>query len=693
MRKFLGALLLVVSTTGVNAALDLTTAVEASPLEVASPQMANAKVVHQVDVVAVGQGHTCVLKADVPWCAGSNQSGQLGDGADLSGDWSRNSFSPSLMTGAVSIAAGSYHSCAIRGDATMWCWGNNVSGQLGTGNTNNASVPAQVNLAKVRQLALGSYHSCAVLADATVWCWGRNTNGQLGLGHTKNRMQPVKLALPPAMKVVAGAAHTCAITVGNAMWCWGWNQYGQLGFKGRGQKPSPVLLSKVRAKTIAVGGAHTCYVGMRGATWCWGRNQLGQLARLGGPTSTAVRMPVGPALGIYALNDSTCTLQTTSLLWCWGRNASGELGAIASSPSRVPVLAPVSAVSAVVARGNHVCAVHSTTDPNLNDGVSGVSCWGHNIQGQLGDTANMNRATASRVRFPGVALAGTAANADGSVRIAIAGDIGCQPTVQRADIDVANVCVDHLVASLLERRAPNAVVAAGDLQYWRGEYANFVSSYEPRWGRLKSTTYPVRGNHEYITPGADGYVQYWGEKSLPYYSADIGAWRMFVVDSTCLEPNSLGQCETGTPQEKWLRDGLAVAAAEAKCALVVMHHPIVSSGYFGAPELGAMWSTIVNGGADVVVTAHDHIYERFARLDGGAVPVPAGVVAPSTRLFISGLGGMPAHSFVEPPEAGSEFRYRAMHGALELTLSAGSYNWGFVTTNDVVQDAGSDACS
>ncbi len=688
MRKFLGALLLVVSTTGANTALDLTIASSAQ-----GPNAAKAPVAHQRDVAAVGQGHTCVVKGDIPWCAGSNQSGQLGDGADLSGDWSRNSFSPSLMTSAVSIAAGSYHSCAIRGDATMWCWGNNVSGQLGTGNTNNTSVPVQVNLAKVRQLALGSYHSCAVLADATVWCWGRNTNGQLGLGDTKNRLQPVKVALPPAMKVVAGAAHTCAITVGNAMWCWGWNQYGQLGFKGRGQKSFPILLPKVRAKTIAVGGAHTCYVGMRGATWCWGRNQLGQLARLGGPTSTAVRMPVGPALGIYALNDSTCTLQTTSLLWCWGRNASGELGATASAPSRTPKLAPVSAVSAVVARGNHVCAVHGVTDPNLNDGVSGVSCWGHNIQGQLGDTANMNRATASRVRFPGVALAGTAANADGSVRIAIAGDIGCQPTVQRADIDVANVCVDHLVASLLERRAPNAVVAAGDLQYWRGEYANFVLSYEPRWGRLKSTTYPVRGNHEYITPGADGYVQYWGEKSLPYYSADIGAWRMFVVDSTCLEPNSLGQCETGTPQEKWLRDGLAAAAAEAKCALVVMHHPIVSSGYFGAPELGAMWGTIVNGGADVVVSAHDHIYERFGRLNAGAVPVPAGVVAPSTRLFISGLGGMPAHSFVEPPEAGSEFRYRAMHGALELTLSAGSYGWGFVTTNDVVQDAGSDSCS
>ncbi|MEO7117859.1 MAG: hypothetical protein ABIZ34_02680, partial [Candidatus Limnocylindrales bacterium] len=149
--------------------------------------------------IAVGGWHTCALKPDLTvWCWGWDLDGQLGDGT--TGDSNQQRLLPvqvhrgvGMLTNVTAITAGLYHTCALRTDATVWCWGYNEHGELGDGTTGDANfarlLPVHVRrgsgiLTNVMAISAGPYHTCAVRTDLTVWCWGDDEQGQLGDGTT-----------------------------------------------------------------------------------------------------------------------------------------------------------------------------------------------------------------------------------------------------------------------------------------------------------------------------------------------------------------------------------------------------------------------------------------------------------------------------------------------------------------------------
>ncbi|MGH7359370.1 MAG: metallophosphoesterase family protein [Candidatus Rokuibacteriota bacterium] len=231
---------------------------------------------------------------------------------------------------------------------------------------------------------------------------------------------------------------------------------------------------------------------------------------------------------------------------------------------------------------------------------------------------------------------------------------------------------DELTAQILDQHPDAPVFTLGDNVYEDGTPAEFMDCYDPTWGRHKARTIPVVGNHEYHMPGAVGYYGYFGLASTPpdgYYSTDVGDWHIVVLNSNCSE---VGGCHEGSPQELWLRSDLA--ANHKKCTLALMHHPRFSSGQAGNTlSLAKLWKTLIFYHADVVVSSHDHDYERFApQTQSGRLNLNKGL-----RSFVVGTGGAEQRNF-KRVRANSEVRHTGTPGVLKLTLHATSYDWEFV---------------
>ena len=232
------------------------------------------------------------------------------------------------------------------------------------------------------------------------------------------------------------------------------------------------------------------------------------------------------------------------------------------------------------------------------------------------------------------------------------------------------------------------MLTLGDNQYENGALDKYLASYDPSWGAVKAITKPAPGNHEYLTAGATGYYQYFGvaagDPAKGYYSWDVGAWHMVVVNSNC---SSAGGCAKGSPQETWLRADLA--AHPSACTLAYWHHPRFSSGEHGDnASMTAIWQALVDGGADVVLSGHDHDYERFApMLADGTIDTGRGM-----RQFVVGTGGKNSYVF-NAPRAGSEVRATGLAGVIELTLHASGYDWRFLpASGSTFTDQGTQAC-
>ncbi len=266
--------------------------------------------------------------------------------------------------------------------------------------------------------------------------------------------------------------------------------------------------------------------------------------------------------------------------------------------------------------------------------------------------------------------------AAGDVVLAAAGDLVCDPSDASYDggDGTSSACRQADVSDrLLADSGVDAFAALGDLQYSDGTAADFRTAYDPSYGRILDRTIPVAGNHEYGTRDAAGYYGYFGARAgdpaKGYFSRDLGSWHVVVLNTNCGE---VGGCGSSSPQGAWLRADLA--ASDARCTVVLAHHPFRSSGQHGSTSaIAPLWRELYDGGADLVLVGHDHDYERFAPLDRsyGATADGDGL-----RQFVVGTGGKGLRPFAGTV-SGSQVRQASSFGYLRLTLSDGSYRWDF----------------
>lgn len=293
----------------------------------------------------------------------------------------------------------------------------------------------------------------------------------------------------------------------------------------------------------------------------------------------------------------------------------------------------------------------------------------------------------------------TAALAASDPVIAAAGDIACDP--RNSNFNDGNgssrSCRQKYTAELLVNGEFSAVLALGDNQYYCGGYQAFLQSYDLSWGQVKSITRPVVGNHEYLTYGgtdcttanaeAAGHFQYFGaaagDPTKGYYSYDIGAWHLIALNSNC---GSVGGCSSSSPQGRWLAADLA--AHPNFCTLAYWHIPLFSSGDRASYNTQQFWETLYKSNADLILTGHDHIYERFApQTPNGALDTIRGI-----REFIVGSGGA-NHTSVSAIAANSEVQDDSSFGILKLTLHATSYDWQFIPeASATFTDSGTTNC-
>jgi len=383
--------------------------------------------------ISSGQYHTCAILDDASVsCWGINNLGQLGD--DTLTNRNKPTQTSSLGTGktAIAISSGGAHTCAILDDGTVSCWGYNGEGGLGDGTTTDRNKPTQTSSLGTERTAVaissGNGHTCALLDDASVSCWGSNYNGGLGDGTTADRYTPTQtssLGTGRTAVAISSGYHTCAILDDAAVSCWGSNWKGQLGDGTNTDRNTPTQISSLGTttnprtaalserdfdgdgilnifdahqsleaeNTISSGGTHTCAILDNGTVSCWGRNTYGQLGDgttidRSTPTQTSSLGTNRTAVAISSGQYHTCAILDDASVSCWGRNYYGLLGngttTDRNTPTQTSSLGTGRTAVAISSGRAHTCAI-------LDDAT--VSCWGHNVNGQLGDGTTIDRST------------------------------------------------------------------------------------------------------------------------------------------------------------------------------------------------------------------------------------------------------------------------------------------------------------
>jgi PKD repeat protein len=250
---------------------------------------------------------------------------------------------------------------------------------------------------------------------------------------------------------------------------------------------------------------------------------------------------------------------------------------------------------------------------------------------------------------------------------------------------------DEATAVLLDS-IPGTVFALGDNAYPNGTTANYANCYASSWGRHRARTYPAPGNHDYDSSAtAASYFNYYGtaagEPGKGYYSYDLGAWHIIVLNSN----SAYVPTAAGSVQETWLKTNLA--ATTQRCVLAMWHRPrfysTTSSSFWPTDAVKPFWDDLYAARADLIINAHMHDYERFGP------QTPSGTADPSNgiREIIVGTGGTghdEPNTLIIP---NSEVQISGVFGVLKLTLSDGSYAWQFIpVAGQSASDSGSAAC-
>src|SRR5947199_2843363 len=277
---------------------------------------------------------------------------------------------------------------------------------------------------------------------------------------------------------------------------------------------------------------------------------------------------------------------------------------------------------------------------------------------------------------------------------------GSESTAQTTDVvligagDIAdgfsfNLSNAFATAALLDAYPTATVFANGDLAYENGSDGDFAKTYNATWGRARARTIPVVGNHEYDILLGAGYYSYWGPAAgnpgSGYYSLNLGAWHVVVLNSNC----AMVGCGAGGAQETWLRNDLATHTQA--CTLALWHEPLYTSSTVITRNTAVqpLWQDLYNANADLIVNSHAHNYERFAPQDAsGNLDLAKGIVE-----IVSGTGGANLFTFNSTSAANSLVRNSSTWGVLQLTLHATSYNWNFIPiAGQTFTDSGTQAC-
>jgi 3',5'-cyclic AMP phosphodiesterase CpdA len=248
--------------------------------------------------------------------------------------------------------------------------------------------------------------------------------------------------------------------------------------------------------------------------------------------------------------------------------------------------------------------------------------------------------------------------------------------------DIAMCDVNSVATAALLDSIGGLVFTLGDNAYFRGSREEYRNCYDNTWGRHKGRTFPVPGNHEYMSAGAAPYFEYFGEiagglTGQGYYSFELGNWHAIALNSNI-------PVEPGSGQSAWLRNDLMTS--RARCTIAYWHHPLFTSGPGGNTQsMRELWKILYEYGVEIVVNGHEHMYERFAPQDPDGRHDPVRGI----RQFVAGTGG----AFLYHPvmlHQNSEMRISGF-GVLKFTLSSDRYQWEFVPVAGA-SDGGSGTC-
>ena len=406
-----------------------------------SADPADAFIPAQIDAVFAGNDNTCAIdSADRVWCWGSASEGKLffGDGISTS------TASPIITAfeSSSSLALGGAHTCLRTVTGAISCAGTNAQGQLGNGSRTTEPNPIAVpGLTNIVSIASGDRFTCAADMAGAVTCWGRNSSGQLGDGGFQSRSDPTPSLIAGVDKLHAGVSYMCAELTNGSISCWGAGGSGQLGV-GTATRSTPLTIPGISdVDQLSLGDDHTCVLD-GGALSCFGDNvagKLGDAAMPSGPTPVPLNNTLmGTINGVAQSSQHTCVIDSARQVQCWGVNNSGTLGRATNSsgnsdPLPAPVMlrssttTPLTNVDELASRGTTVYARVGGTVlgwgnscPNIlgsssaiqcfNDAAAlvdnitnakslaigfsiscvlktdgGISCWGQNQFGQIGD--------------------------------------------------------------------------------------------------------------------------------------------------------------------------------------------------------------------------------------------------------------------------------------------------------------------
>ncbi len=344
-----------------------------------------------VVAIATGISHTlAVMSNGTVWAWGRNSAGQLGDGTII---FDKQPVQVANLSGVVAVTAGDSHSLAVKSDGTVWAWGSNHRGQLGQGtSTQHNTTPVRVmDLGGAVAVAAGFSTSMALKSDGTLWAWGDNLHGQLGTGRPTGRAEPAQVPdLAGVRTLTANANHALALKTDGTVWAWGDNLHGQLGDGTTTLRARPVQVAGLEGVVAtALGAQFSLAAKSDGTVWFWGL-ELDNTKPVFTALTTPVQVPdLGDVVAVSAGFRHGLARKKDGTVWAWGHNDSGMLGdgttTFRSTPGQVQGLTEISAISA---QGNHSLALKK-------DGT--VWAWGNNRHGQLGDGTTTLRTTPVQV--------------------------------------------------------------------------------------------------------------------------------------------------------------------------------------------------------------------------------------------------------------------------------------------------------